>query len=148
MVPHLQRFAYFDAPMEPKIPVWIDGSVNHFYGTPNYGRGFKVGRHRYGPSFDPNTARPADEEAVKQIASEARKRLGADVMLEACECVYTVAPEEDFRIGKLPFGTPAFWASPCSGHGFKFSIWFGELMARLVMGEAVLADYPRFAVQE
>lgn len=144
LVPRLQRFAYFDAPMEPNIPVWIDGSDDHFYGFPSYGRGFKVGRHKYGPILDPNVPRLADEEALESIRREARKRLGADTMLEAFGCVYTVTENEDFRIGRLPWSVPAFWASPCSGHGFKFSIWFGQLLADLIDGKRSVEDYPRF----
>jgi sarcosine oxidase len=140
----LQRFAYFDAPMEPDIPVWIEASPDHFYGFPNYGRGFKVGLHKYGPEFDPDDNRPKNDDALQAIASEARRRLGADVMLEAHDCVYTVAPNEDFRIGKLSLPIPAYWASPCSGHGFKFAIWFGKLMADLVDGKQHLENFPRF----
>jgi len=144
LVPRLQRFAYFDAPMEPSIPVWIDGSDDHFYGFPGYGRGFKVGRHKYGPVIDPESPRPTDEESLDAIRREARKRLGADTMLEAFDCVYTVTENEDFRIGRLPGHVPMFWASPCSGHGFKFSIWFGQLLADLVHGKRSVEDFPRF----
>ena len=143
--PRLQRFAYFDAPMEPAIPVWIDGSESHFYGFPDYGNGFKVGRHLYGPAFDADDDRPIDEEALQAIAKEARRRIGADVMLQSLDCVYTVAPNEDFRIGELEASVPVYWASPCSGHGFKFGIWFGKLMADLVEGKQLVSDWPRFA---
>ncbi len=144
LIPRLQTFAYFDAPMERDIPVWIDGSENHFYGFPDYGAGFKVGRHLYGPVIDPDEDRLSDDEALSQIAAEARRRLGADVTLESVQCVYTVAPNEDFRIGALPADIPAFWASPCSGHGFKFSIWFGKLMCDLIEGTESIEDWPRF----
>jgi len=144
LTPRLQTFAYFDAPMDRSIPVWIDGSESHFYGFPDYGRGFKVGRHRYGPMIDPDEVRDPDEEALRQIVAEARRRLGADVMLESVQCVYTVAPNEDFRIGQMPMNIPTFWTSPCSGHGFKFSIWFGKLMRDLIEGTAATDDWPRF----
>jgi sarcosine oxidase len=144
LVPYLQTFAYFDAPMERNIPVWIDGSKDHFYGFPNYGHGFKVGRHLYGPEIEPDEERSLDEDALNAIAKEARRRIGADVMLETLQCVYTVTPNEDFRIGELPLPVSAFWASPCSGHGFKFSIWFGRLMADLVDGKQRVGHWPRF----
>ena len=144
LTPRLQRFAYFDAPMEPGIPVWIDGSENHFYGFPDYGDGFKVGRHLYGPAFDADGERPSDYEALEAIAKEARRRIGADVILQSHECVYTVAPNEDFRISEIPGGVPTYWASPCSGHGFKFSIWFGRLLADLVDQKQRVDDWPRF----
>lgn len=144
LVPRLQTFAYFDAPMERDIPVWIDGSEDHFYGLPDYGNGFKVGRHLYGPEIDPDEDRPADEESLLTIAAEARRRLGADVMLRSVQCVYTVAPNEDFRIGRLPGSVPSFFVSACSGHGFKFSIWFGKLLCQLVEGRQAVEDWPMF----
>lgn len=143
----LQRFAYFDAPMEPGIPVWIDGSDDHFYGFPDYGNGFKVGRHLYGPAFDADGDRPSDDESLQAIAKEARRRIGADVMLQSHDCVYTVTPNEDFRLGEIPADVPVYWASPCSGHGFKFAIWFGRLMADLVDGKQGVGDWPRFMVK-
>ena len=36
-------------------------------------------------------------------------------------CLYTVAPDDQFQVDFLPGRSDVIVASPCSGHGFKFS---------------------------
>ncbi len=144
---HLQHFAYFRARVEPTIPVWIDSAEDHAYGFPNYGKGFKVGRHFYGPEIDPDAPRNTLKEETKALAHHAHLRLGAEAEpLEVHACLYTVAPQEDFRIFRLPLNIPAFAFSCCSGHGFKFSAWMGWLARELLQGTAKEEDYSRFFV--
>jgi sarcosine oxidase len=143
--PRLQHFAYFEAPVSPEMPVWVDSAEEHDYGFPNYGRGFKIGRHLYGKRIDPDAEdRSPDSSTLEAIFATARRRIGATAMLEAHTCVYTVAPNEDFRIGQLPWEVPAYFISGCSGHGFKFTVWFGKLMKDLIEGKRTPSDYPRF----
>lgn len=147
LMAHLQTFAYFDSPVG-EIPTWVEASDDHFYGFPNYGRGFKVGRHRYGPEIDPDSPRESDRCALNEITERARKRLGASQPpREAFSCVYTVERNEDFRIGRLPGETPTFFVSACSGHGFKFTIWFGRLVRELIEGRTRPEEYPKFYVE-
>jgi sarcosine oxidase len=42
-----------------------------------------------------------------------------------------VAPDEHFRVGPLPGRPDVIVASPCSGHGFKFSCLVGGVLADL-----------------
>ena len=42
-----------------------------------------------------------------------------------------MTPDEDFVIGPLPGMPRIIVASPCSGHGFKFSPAIGEILADL-----------------
>lgn len=144
---HLQHFAYFRAPIAPQIPVWIDAGADHPYGFPNYGKGFKVGRHLYGPEIDPASPRKTLPQEVQALAQIARFRLGAkDEPLEVHTCLYTVTPNEDFRIFYLPLPIPAFALSCCSGHGFKFAAWLGWLAQELLANTANREDYKRFFV--
>ena len=46
-------------------------------------------------------------------------------------CLYTVAPDEHFVIDFLPGRADVIVASPCSGHGFKFSCLIGKVLAEL-----------------
>ena len=46
-------------------------------------------------------------------------------------CLYTVAPEERFQVDFLPGRSDVLVASPCSGHGFKFSCLIGRVLADL-----------------
>lgn len=148
----LQHFAYFDAPIAKRIPVWVEAGPDHFYGFPDYGRGFKIGLHRYGPVFDPSIPeRNVDQHTLSEIQKCARFRLGATstpnvVQKDAYTCLYTVAPNEDFQIGRLPCQVPTYFVSACSGHGFKFAIWFGKLLLDFVEGKKKPEDFPRFFV--
>ncbi|MCH8274970.1 MAG: FAD-dependent oxidoreductase [Armatimonadetes bacterium] len=146
--PRLQHVAYFDAPLERDVPVWVDAGEALYFGFPDYGRGHKIGRHLYGPVVDPDEDHGLPDAAVLQeLGDVARLRLGASYSLrEADTCLYTVAPNEDFRIGRLPWEVPAYYISGCSGHGFKFSVWFGWLARELVEGRKQPEDYPRFNV--
>jgi sarcosine oxidase len=144
--PRLQHFAYFNASVSDNIPVWIDAGEKHAYGLPNYGRGFKVGIHEYGETFNPEVKnRNLNPQTIKSISEIAKLRLGANAIPnETFTCLYTVAPNEDFRTGCLPYETPGIYVSACSGHGFKFSIWFGKLLLDIAEGKRRIEDYPRF----
>ena len=49
-------------------------------------------------------------------------------------CLYTVAPDEHFLVDFLPGRSDVIVASPCSGHGFKFSCLIGRVLADLATG--------------
>jgi sarcosine oxidase len=143
---YMQTFAYFEAPVSKDIPVWIDSSNDHFYGFPDYGMGFKVGRHLYGQPLHPESEyNQSDEEAFNAIAKSAQERLGATgEPKKTATCLYTVAPKEDFIIGKLQSESPTYFVSACSGHGFKFSIWIGDLIRKFIEGESQPSDFQRW----
>ena len=48
-------------------------------------------------------------------------------------CLYTVAPDEQFQVDFLPGRPDVIVASPCSGHGFKFSCLIGRVLADLAI---------------
>lgn len=142
----LQHFAYFSVGDGLPPMAWVEARGDHFYGFPDYGRGAKVGLHRYGLKVDPVDG-PFSPEAgvIREIGEVARFRLGANpTPRESFTCLYTVLPGEDFRVGALPFKVPAFYASACSGHGFKFGVWIGRLMRDLVEGSTTLEEHTRF----
>ncbi len=146
--PRLQTFAYFAGEAMPNLPVWVEASDAWFYGFPDYGRGYKIGRHLYGPALNPSEPeRPEDSEAVEALRETWKKRFGVGEMVQICRCIYTVAPNEDFLIGQLDWKVPAFYISGCSGHGFKFTVWFGWLARELIEGRKTVADYPRFSAR-
>ncbi len=49
-------------------------------------------------------------------------------------CLYTVAPDEHFLVDFLPGRSDVIVASPCSGHGFKFSCLIGKVLADMATG--------------
>ena len=46
-------------------------------------------------------------------------------------CLYTMTPDGDFIIDRLPDAPQIIVASPCSGHGFKFAPVIGDILADL-----------------
>jgi sarcosine oxidase len=50
---------------------------------------------------------------------------------EVVTCRYTESPNKDFIIDRHPEHASIVLASPCSGHGFKFSIVTGKLAGEL-----------------
>jgi len=141
-----QHFAYFTLSGGLPPMAWVEAKEDHFYGFPDYGRGAKVGLHRYGPEVDPSQGPfQPNPEVIREIGEVARFRLGANpTPRESFTCLYTVLPGEEFAVGALPMKVPAFFASACSGHGFKFGVWIGRLMRDLVEGKTTLEQHPRF----
>jgi sarcosine oxidase len=60
-------------------------------------------------------------------------------------CLYTMTPDEDFVLGPLPGHPGIIVASPCSGHGFKFSPAIGEILADLATKDETAHDISRFS---
>ena len=65
-------------------------------------------------------------------------------LLAAKTCLYTVTPDRDFIIDRMPGAPNVLVASPCSGHGFKFAPVIGEILADLAMSGATPYDIARF----
>jgi sarcosine oxidase len=150
--PTRQQVLYF-RPDEPvsatpgRFPVFIykgAAPLDDFYGMPSFlGCGVKVARHG-GPNVDPDhVERDVGEEYHASVRAFLRAYLPslADAPVDRTEiCLYTVAPDEQFHVGPLPGRPDVIVASPCSGHGFKFSCLIGSILADFAMkGETSLA---------
>ena len=89
------------------------------------------------------TVSAADERRIRAAIAEhipaANGRL-----LEAKTCLYTMTPDGDFLIDRLPGQANIIVASPCSGHGFKFAPAIGEILADLATTGATRHDIARF----
>ena len=59
-------------------------------------------------------------------------------------CLYTMMPDGDFLIDRLPGCPQVIVASPCSGHGFKFAPVIGEILADLAVDGTTAHDIARF----
>lgn len=122
------------------FPVFIwtgHGPLDAFYGMPTYDSlGVKVARHG-GPEVDPDANAPeVDEEYQAEVRRFLRGCLPdlADRPVERTEvCLYTLAPDDRFRVGPLDGRPDVVVASPCSGHGFKFSCLIGRALADLAV---------------
>ena len=120
-----------------RMPVYIiELDEDHaFYGFPALpDQGLKVARHHGGYPVTPDTidrqATARDEEPVRAfvdryLPGDAGRRTDSRV------CMYTNTPDRNFIIDFHPANPRVVIASPCSGHGFKFSNAIGMIAADL-----------------
>ncbi len=135
------------------FPVFIlETRYGAHYGLPCYGRsGIKVAKHHHrNESADPETCSrevtARDEAAIRgplaEYLPDANGRL-----LAAQTCLYTMTPDGTFIIDQMPFCPHVVIASPCCGHGFKFSPLVGEIVADLVTQGATPHDIAQFRLR-
>jgi sarcosine oxidase len=125
-----------------RFPIWLwdtdDGRA--FYGFPDFGDGPKAARHHGGPDTTADTVRreirPEEANEVLEFLKWAMPDHHGPVTSSGV-CMYTNTPDEHFLIDRHPEHRGVWIASPCSGHGFKFSPAIGEALADLVEGKAL-----------
>ena len=108
-----------------------------YYGFPICGHtGVKIGEHHAGPSVTADTRTfEVNQERLQRLSDYARVTLPDTQgrVLEAATCLYTNTPDQDFIIDTLPGYPHVAIAAGFSGHGFKFSIVVGQILADLSM---------------
>jgi sarcosine oxidase len=122
-----------------------------YYGFPLDGvQGIKVAKHHHfdetvdAERYDRNVS-PRDEAAIRAVLKAYLP--GADgALIAAKTCLYTMTPNGDFLIDRLPGHPQIIIASPCSGHGFKFAPVIGEILADLATQGATAYDISRFSL--
>jgi sarcosine oxidase len=161
LVPHLtltrQVLCWYE-PRKPELfklgmlPVFaIEGDDDIVYGFPDFaGTGFKCASH-YGSGKIPHAddaaqcTGPADESRTRRFL-ERYVPQGAGRLLGMKTCMYTMTPDEDFVIDRLPEDRRIVVASPCSGHGYKFASVIGEVLADLATMGETRHDISRFRI--
>jgi sarcosine oxidase len=124
-----------------RFPVFIfkgADTEDSFYGMPEFqGLGVKVARHG-GPEWDPEINDRTIEEDYKLIVRDFLRNhipaLALAPIVSSEVCLYTVAPDDEFQVDFLPGRPDVIVASPCSGHGFKFSCYIGRVLAEMATG--------------
>ena len=119
------------------------------YGFPPFASGaIKVARHHHADeTVDPDRfdrAVSAADEALIRAALADHIPAANGPLAAAKTCLYTVTPDRDFLIDRLPGAPNIIVASPCSGHGFKFAPVVGEILADLATGGGIGYDISRF----
>jgi sarcosine oxidase len=156
-VPERQVLGWF-RPKKPehfrlgRFPVSnIKSDEGHFYQFPVWNvPGFKIGRYHHlkeqgpadGLSREPNTA---DEAALRSGLKRFFPEADGD-LLAMRTCMFTNTPDEHFVIDTMPGFKEVVVASPCSGHGFKFSSAIGEILADLAMDRQPKFDLSPFKI--
>ncbi|HEX5692308.1 MAG TPA: FAD-dependent oxidoreductase, partial [Roseiflexaceae bacterium] len=125
--------------------------IHRFSDTTSLGSGFPIFGHpgvklmldRTGPLVDPaDPERSAGESQltlVRDYVAQILPDLG-DNIIDTVTCRYTMTPDEDFVIDRHPAHPQITLASPCSGHGFKFGVVIGRILADLATHGAT--EYP------
>ena len=150
-----QTFGYFVPPdatpfTAGRCPVFLLESRHGIhYGIPfDADPGLKVAKHHHADeTVDPDahdpTVTPADEALMR--AGIAEHLPAADgPLVGAKTCLYTMTPDGDFILDRLPACPQIVVASPCSGHGFKFAPLIGEILADLATTGTTEHDISRF----
>jgi monomeric sarcosine oxidase len=122
-----------------------------FYGFPLYRElGFKVGSHVVGSEVDPNVPYDSSQEEVERVRAFLHRVIpaAAEAPLESADmCMYDVSPDEDFILDHLPGAPEIIVGSGFSGHGFKFGVLIGELLAALALGLTPAFPLDRFLLR-
>jgi sarcosine oxidase len=150
-----QAVAWF-APREPaafalgRFPVFLlESRYGVHYGFPAFGRNaVKIAKHHHAdeatdPDLCERSVSAIDQALIRPaIADHIPAANGA--LLDARTCLYTMTPDGDFIIDRLPHAPNVIVASVCSGHGFKFAPVAGEVLADLVANDHTIHDISRF----
>jgi sarcosine oxidase len=132
-----------------RCPIFIceHAPSRFFYGFPDLGDGVKIGVHHEGAETLPDRLDREVKEHETEAARALLRRLLPDAagpLRSAAACMYTNTPDEHFLFDWHPIFPRVLIASPCSGHGFKFSPVIGELAATLLAGGAPPFDLSHF----
>ncbi|MDX7952600.1 N-methyl-L-tryptophan oxidase [Lichenihabitans sp. Uapishka_5] len=144
-----------------RMPVFLRdlGPEGSFFGFPALGPdGVKLGRHcHFNEPVDPDLPNPPvterDTAMLDSFVAGNIPAVAGTVAAAAGQrratmtCRYTMLPGEDFLVDRHPGEPRIIVASPCSGHGFKFTSVIGEILADLAAdgGTALPIDVFSFA---
>jgi sarcosine oxidase len=135
----------------PPFPVFMLENDGVFYGFPPQTPGgpVKFAKHHHdNEAIDPlapTRTFDARDEATLRAAAAAHLPAADGELVETAICRYTMTEDGDFIIDRWPSAPQIVVASPCSGHGFKFSPVIGAILADLVTTGETRHDIARFA---
>ena len=143
-------------PSQPELfrtgwfPVFmIESEHGIHYGFPLQDDGLlKIAKHHHaGEVVDPDTCdrivSAADQAAITAPLFQMLPAAAGPVA-DAKTCLYTMSPDGDFIVDRLPGRERIVVASPCSGHGFKFAPVIGQALADLAQTGRTPVDIRRF----
>ncbi|HVU59111.1 MAG TPA: N-methyl-L-tryptophan oxidase [Puia sp.] len=135
-------------PANMPIYIWEYAAGKMFYGFPDLGTGIKIAPHHRGNTIDPdNLTQDVSQKEIEEIKDIAAGYLGiSPVFKTSAVCMYTNAPDENFIIDHHPDFRNIIIASPCSGHGFKFSSLTGKLLSDMALGNDTGFDLSPFSI--
>jgi sarcosine oxidase len=121
-----------------RFPVWIWLDLPSYYGFPAHaGRGPKVGQDAGGRQTTANTRTfEPDAEYAERMQAFVDRFLGGQLRraAETKTCLYTLTPDRDFVIDRLP-EAPGVIVALGAAHAYKFAALFGVLLAELALAD-------------
>ena len=101
-----------------------------------------------GAPFDPDREREHEDPAalakLRAFLARHMPDLRDAEVVYSKTCTYSMTPDTDFIIDRLPNRSNALVAAGFSGHGFKFGILIGQILADLATGGTTRWDLTRF----
>jgi len=135
-----------------RMPVFIrvpDAQAQMVYGFPminGLDGGLKVAGEQFDRAVAPNDVgdevQEAEKSAMHALASQHLRISPRCVRTAACK--YTVTPDFGFVIDRHPDSERVWFASACSGHGFKHSAAVGEALAEITLNGSSRLDLSPF----
>jgi sarcosine oxidase len=135
-------------PAKMPIFIWEYRHEKMFYGFPDIGTGVKLAPHHGGSPIAPDDLQQTvTPEEIHSLAAIAKTYLDFNPSFKSAQvCMYTNTPDEHFIIDLHPLHKNIVVASPCSGHGFKFSPATGQILADLALTSHTSFDCTPFAI--
>jgi sarcosine oxidase len=135
-------------PAHMPIYIWEYAPDRMFYGFPDIGTGIKIAPHHGGKSIHPDElSQNVSPEETTEMEAIARVYLAMDpVFSRSAVCMYTNTPDSNFIIDFHPEHKNIIIASPCSGHGFKFSSLTGKILSDMATGNDPGFDLSPFSI--
>jgi sarcosine oxidase len=128
-----------------RFPIWIWLDRPSFYGFPTYrGPGPKVGEDVGGRVTTANGRTfLTDPDCLARVEAFLAARMPGSIGRAVCTktCLYTLTPDRDFVIDRLP-EHPGVIVALGSAHAYKFAALFGSLLADLALDPTRRAPGP------
>ena len=121
--------------------IWMhgDGPEDSFYGfpTPPGTEGVKVAMEQYSavvpdPDYLKRDVSPDEVAQMHRVHLAPRMPGLLPHVFRSAACPYTMTPDGDFLVSRVPDNDRVLLVSACSGHGFKHSAGLGEAVAEMV----------------
>ena len=131
------------------VYVWEYLPEKVFYGFPDLGDGIKIAFHHRGEMVTPETLTEAvSEKEINDMKEVVESFLDIEPLFNySATCMYTNTPDENFIIDFHPQNDNIIIASPCSGHGFKFSSLIGNILCDMTTDQPVSFDILPFSIE-
>ena len=139
----------YPSPENFPVFIWNTESGRHFYGFPDVGNGFKIAFHDKGEECDPDHLNlNISIEEIEDMNQIIKSHFHFSASFNnAVACIYTNTPDDHFIIDFHPDNNNIIIASPCSGHGFKFSSVIGKILADKALGNSIEFDLSPFELK-